>query len=100
MRPLERRPGNDPGFPDCAAWACPLHSARMDELVCPGTPTGSRHYWRIGEGGIGPPFWRHGRLPPRRRRNVPKTGISWPPIYRLTMRRNPGGDPLARACRR
>lgn len=67
MRPLERRPGNDPGFPDCAAWVCPLHSARMDGLVCPGTPTGFRHYWRIGEGGIGPPFWRHGRFPPRRR---------------------------------
>ena len=67
MRPLERRPGNDPGLPDCAAWVCPLHSARMDGLVCPGTPIGSRHYWRIGEGGIGPPFWRHGRPPPRRR---------------------------------
>lgn len=43
MRPLERRPGNDPGLPDCAAWVCPLHSARMDGLVRPGTPTGSRH---------------------------------------------------------
>lgn len=79
MRPLERRPGNDPGLPDCADWVCPLHSARMDGLVYPGTPTGSRHYWRIGEDGIRPPSWRHWRLPPRRRRNVPKTGISWPP---------------------
>ncbi len=50
MRPLERRPGNDPGLPDCAAWACPLHSARMDGLACPGTPIGSR---RRNTGGSG-----------------------------------------------
>ena len=48
MRPLERRPGNDPGLPDCAAWVCPLHSARMDGLAYPGTPTGSRHYGGSG----------------------------------------------------
>lgn len=29
MRPLERSPGVDPGFPDCAARACPLHAARV-----------------------------------------------------------------------
>ena len=40
---LERRPGNDPGFRGCAAPVCPLHSARVDGLVCPGTPVGSRH---------------------------------------------------------
>lgn len=50
MRPLERRPGNDPGFPDCAAWVCPLHSARVDGLACPGTPIGSR---RRNTGGSG-----------------------------------------------
>ena len=63
MRPLERRPGNDPGLPDCAAWVCPLHSARVDGLACPGTPIGSRrrNTGGFGEGGIGPPFWRHER---------------------------------------
>lgn len=40
---LERRPGNDPGFRSCAAAACPLHSAHVGGLVCPGTPVGSRH---------------------------------------------------------
>ena len=82
---LERRPGNDPGFRGCAATACPLHSARVDGLVCPGTPVGSRHRkirkgWSrrpgsrtryrggsfpgvtgrlrwIGESGLEPPFW-------------------------------------------
>lgn len=47
---LERRPGNDPGFRGCAAPVCPLHSARVDGLVCPGTPVGSRH-WKIRKGG-------------------------------------------------
>ena len=50
MRPLERRPGNDPGLPDCAAWACPLHSAHVDGLACPGTPIGSRHQHTRGSG--------------------------------------------------
>ena len=82
---LERRPGNDPGFRGCAAPVCPLHSARVDGLVCPGTPVGSRHRkirkgWSrrpgcrtryrggsfpgvtgrlrwIGESGLEPPFW-------------------------------------------
>lgn len=47
---LERRPGNDPGFRCCAAPVCPLHSARVDGLVCPGTPVGSRHR-KIRKGG-------------------------------------------------
>lgn len=101
MRPLERRPGNDPGLPDCAAWVCPLHSARMDGLACPGTPIGSRRRNTGGSGraelnrpsgGTGDPS-----APPAK---CPKDRHTWPPIYRLTMRRNPGGDPFARACRR
>lgn len=47
---LERRPGNDPGLRRCAAAVCPLHSAHIGGLVCPGTPVGSRH-GKIRKGG-------------------------------------------------
>lgn len=68
MRPLERSPGVDPGFPDCAARACPLHAARVYDYAvslcsvipgqcarCRGNPPVERKL--VGEGGLEPPFW-------------------------------------------
>ena len=105
MRPLERRPGLDPGGPGGAAWLCPSHSAHVGGLSFPGTPTGFRLCNKkglrtrgpapapvrcqphrrsqtpavVGEGGFEPPFWSKG-LSPRQQGESPKTCISWPPV--------------------
>ena len=47
--PLERSPGDDPGFSGCASRVWPLHAAQIDGLIFPGTPVGSRHQ-KTGKG--------------------------------------------------
>lgn len=85
MRPLERRPGNDPGLPGCACpgvslalcaygWAgLPRYAHRLPASEYRGLRRGWTRTTLLGQREI---------KAPRRPGKVPKPGISWPPIVR------------------